>query len=184
LKIKALDLDLANINLEQALDKNLDYALQLDIRNIDSKTLINLTTQDRQGVDNLIFDLQAISILSISHVYSLLPPKRHIPKHIKKFRKLVRLWRENPLLPKKTGDRIIFPTSFKTKSERVIFHNEIRKTVQDLLEIDLNIIWNNNEYNIFDSYAKANQLFWDCLQVATTENRASVKDMILDMPEE
>ena len=141
-----------------------------------------MTIQDRQSIDNLLFDLQAVFILSIAHVYCSLPPKRHIQKHIKKFKKLVRLWQKNPLLSEKTGGRIVFPISFKTKSERVIFYHEIRKTVQNLLEIDLDIIWNDDDYNIFDSYIKTNQLFWDCLQVATIENRATIKDMILDTP--
>ncbi len=91
-------------------------------------------------------------------------------------------------LPKNTLEKIeyplsVHPTLHPTRNGKS-FVKKFLKLVENLLGIDLSERWDSDDYQAALGYLESNQLFWDCLQVASVEDRGAVENIIMKAPKE
>ena len=75
------------------------------------------------------------------------------------------------------------PSHSASKQAWQKFNRNIHNQTENFLGLNLDKL-EKMDYRIALRYLVANQLFFDCWQVATVEDREAIEDMILNMPKE
>jgi tRNA A37 threonylcarbamoyladenosine biosynthesis protein TsaE len=180
----ARDLDRA-----RDLDQNLALALVLArdralyfifYRNITQDS----SYQARAGLKNLYFELNTLFLVSFANNFALLKHEERSKARIEQFQAYLSAWQAIPENPPGLQKTIVCPSVQASDRAWNEFKKTIYQAVEKLLEVDLSQKWEYADYEAASNYLQANQLFWDCLQVARVEDRAAVEDMILKAPEQ
>ena len=137
-----------------------------------AKILQGFPSSSHQKLDFFEKALNKTNLLFVTQFFRLLPEEKHTKTHVKKLKRLRNVAQEKTRLPAHNA-------SYR---EWDIFYQQIRKNTEVFLGLSLDKTRKINA-KIVLNYLKANQLFWDCLQVAIVEDRAAVEDMILNIPE-
>ncbi|MBT3337854.1 MAG: hypothetical protein HN391_08020, partial [Anaerolineae bacterium] len=172
---RALELDLG---LESEFSKALDITIAPETKKIIQHSLdwyiSRHTSSTSASLDFVFFKKGVIktNIFLLASIFQKLPKKERQQKHLKILKRLL----EN-------GDETFTCPSYKA-SDKVWenFYAKSKNSTESFLELRIEDI-KNLDIDIAQSYIAANQLFWDCLQVATVEDREAIEDMILNVPE-
>lgn len=167
----ARDLDLSRFNLEDGLD--LDRALAQ-----------YLPPQAHDSLDIFYFDLITTYLVQFAYIFASLPKKERSKERIGLFQNYLKTWQAMPGNPPIAHEAISCPAYLATDREWQSFKNTVYGLVEKLLDVDLSQSWTGDDYVAASKYLRANQLFWDCLQVSRLEDREAVEDMILALPKD
>lgn len=183
----ALDRDIdraRDLNLARARARALDLAGDLDHKiDHDPSLAQDSPPQTREGIEFFYFALSTTYVVSISGIFALLPQKERSKERIKQFQANLNAWQALPGNPPDARKVIACPSHRASDQEWDAFKDKIYQMAGTLLEIDLSDEWEKDEYKAASNYIQANQLFWDCLQVARVEDREAIEDTILNTPE-
>ena len=180
------DFDLTlDLTLDLARTRNRDLELDLSLdRDLELDRVQGSLSQAPKGLENFLVDLNASSLVLLANIFTLLPQKERSKKRVEKFQAFFTGWQEMPENPLDSSKMAPCPLHRASNQEWQKFRNSIKEMVENLLEVNLSIAWNLDDYSAALAYINANQLFWDCLQVASVENRDAIEDMILAPPKD
>ena len=175
----ALDFNRAHPNHSAyILDRLRSFALDLD-PNIAQAS----HPQAHESFRLFAFDVNTINITALSTIFYHTPEKR-IRKHIKKIRDILTAWKKMTINPLDRNKIPRCPYKRKPDKKWQSFRNSVQEIAEKLLEISMMQVWGSEQHKISQIYLENNQLFWECLQIATVDNRKIIEDMILNVPKE
>lgn len=160
----ALNLALALDHARDSLDLTLDSALDLVLQ--DASPLVR---------KDLVFFEKSINktnLLLITSVFGYISKKKRAKKRVEKLKSLL----------EKSEISSIVPSHQASDKEWRGFYKKLCEEIEKYLGLELAQVEEINTRKAI-AYLKANQLFFDCLQVATVENRKAIENMILNIPD-
>ncbi|MBT3321325.1 MAG: NACHT domain-containing protein [Anaerolineae bacterium] len=162
------------LNLAVNLTDGYDLAYDLDsvrVRNLTRDSAL----QDAAHKDLVFFEksINKTNLLLITHLFTFLQKKEHSKKRKEKLQ----------IILHNHGISLKPPSHSASKQAWQKFNRNIHNQTENFLGLNLDKL-EKMDYRIALRYLVANQLFFDCLQVATVEDREAIEDMILNMPKE
>ena len=156
--------------------------LDFDLYRLQKNSQI-LQPQANEQLNLLILDLYVIKLIYFAKTFSRLSKEDRSEARLEIFQKILNGRKNIPGYQLDKEETIKCPSQEASDQEWKFLVTMIRKSAENILDLDLGESWDDIDFQVALTYFEKNQLFWDCLQVARVENREANEDMILKPPE-